>query len=135
MPKGESGRNHTTVTIELQRDNVTVSQFLSYIKSQAAKKGIDIGVDRDIFTNPHKDALNTSYFVRDGKKIVFNNGYKSEWDATDAACQAETIRTRPYDYQTYVLNFDGTHFNEICEFSFDDEKRGYGYYYYSSKTA
>ena len=29
----------------------------------------------------------------------------------------------------YILNWDGSMYNEICEFTFDDEKTGHGYYY------
>ena len=55
--------------------------------------------------------------------------WDDESDAEDASCQAETIKTFAYDYQMYVLCFDGSCYNEICEFSFDTETRGHGYYY------
>ena len=52
-----------------------------------------------------------------------------EWDGSDAPCEAQTDRSFAYDYQTYALFFDGTCYNEICEFTFDDDGRGHGYYY------
>ena len=52
--------------------------------------------------------------------------YHNDWteDGTDAPCRAETCRTFAYDFQTYILNHDGSMYNEICEFTFDDEKTG-----------
>jgi hypothetical protein len=58
---------------------------------------------------------------------------ESEWDGADAPAQAETTRTFAYDYQVYILNHDGTCYNEICEFTFDSENRGYGYYFQLNK--
>ena len=54
---------------------------------------------------------------------------------TNAPCRAETRKTFAYDYQTYILNFDGSMFNEICEFTFDDGKTGHGYYYQANRDA
>ena len=59
--------------------------------------------------------------------------YSSDWPADDAPCKAEASRSFPYDFQTYFLGFDGTCYNEICEFTFDSEKRGHGYYYQLNK--
>ena len=55
--------------------------------------------------------------------------------ADDAPCKSEIINLRPYEYQIYVLNFDGSCYNEICEFTFHDDKTGYGYYYTLNKNA
>ena len=35
---------------------------------------------------------------------------------------------------TIVRIFDGDCYNEICEFTFDDEKTGHGYYYQMQKS-
>jgi hypothetical protein len=59
--------------------------------------------------------------------------HDSKYSADDAPCKAETYTQFAYDYQCYVLNFDGTCYNEICEFSFDDDKKGHGYYYQMNK--
>ncbi|MDR1379646.1 MAG: hypothetical protein LBJ36_11445, partial [Synergistaceae bacterium] len=52
-----------------------------------------------------------------------------ELDGADAACKEETLRMLPLDYQVYNLNWDGSSFNVICEFTFDSETRGHGYFY------
>lgn len=59
--------------------------------------------------------------------------WDAEYPADDAPCQAEIFKQFACDYQCYVLNFDGTAFNEICEFTFDDDKKGSGYYYQANK--
>jgi hypothetical protein len=159
--------------IEIQRSNVTLAQFLRYVKQQCAKKGIDFYIDRDDFENPRSEYL-TSYTVIDGKRKSHFAEYRTytkfrrklashmtpegytryyhtdeleeyeetelhRWDiedsAEDAPCKAETVKVFAYDTQTYVLNFDGTCYNEICEFTFDDEKTGHGYYYQANKDS
>ena len=157
----------TTKMIELQRNNVTVADFLNYIKWECVKKGLDFSLSRDEFENPPTE-YSTGYTVIDGKKkgryseyreitnyrrkiesYQTSEGYtrfyqsnefeeyterklhswSDEWDAEDAPCKAETVRQFAYDNQTYILNFDGSCYNEICEFTFDSENRGHGYYY------
>jgi len=61
------------------------------------------------------------------------HSWSAEYDAEDAPCKAETVRSFAYDFQTYVLGFDGSCYNEICEFTFDDDNRGHGYYYQVNK--
>ncbi len=63
--------------------------------------------------------------------------YYNDWtaNATDAPCRAEICKTFAYDYQTYILNFDGSMYNEICEFTFNDEKTGHGYYYQANRDS
>ena len=161
----------TTTMIEIQRNNVTVSGFLSYIKNQCRKKGITFDFDRDNFENP-KSEYSSGYSVIDGKKkwhfsqyrmvtyyrrklksAVLPNGYIRYWytdeieeyqerelysydredDAADAPFKSEETRNFAYDCQTYILSFDGTCYNEICEFTFDTDNRGHGYYYQINK--
>ena len=93
-----------TQQIELQRSNVTPSQFLSYVKHQLKKRGM-----RDIASD-----LDLNYF-RAGCDLNFD--YRDE---PGKPCKAE---------KTYVLGWDGSCYNEICEFDFDNEKIGHGYYY------
>lgn len=59
--------------------------------------------------------------------------WSNEQSADDAPCQAETIRQFKCDTQTYILNHDGSCYNEICEFTFDDDKTGHGYYYQANR--
>ena len=121
--------------IELQRNNVTLTEFFSYIKSQCAKKGIDFGLYQDEFENP-TNPYEFSYLVKDGIKYVHtSDGPFQKSDGSDAAAKAETLRLKPLDYQSYALFHDGSCYNEICEFAYDDEKRGYGYYYKAKTDA
>ena len=160
-----------TTEIEIQRNNVSVSEFLNYIKNQCGKKGMTFDFDRGNFENPTEE-YSSSYSVIDGKKkcyfseyrmvtkyrrkhksFVLPNGYIRYWytdefeeyqekelysydreyDAEDAPCKSEVTRNFAYDHQTYILFFDGTCYNEICEFTFDSDNRGHGYYYQFNK--
>jgi hypothetical protein len=126
-------------SIEIERHNVTLAQFLSYIKRSCSKKGFCFELDRGPFEKPesypNSYTPERSYHVKDGKKICYDGLSKRhyELDASEATAKAETLRILPLDYQTYVLNFDGSCFNEICEFTYDDEKRGHGYYFQLNK--
>lgn len=99
--------------IEIERNGVTPAQFLSYVRQQLEKKGLrDISSDLDLDYFKSGNDLNFSYRDEPGKP-----------------CKAEKSISKPYEMQTFILNWDGTCYNEICEFDFDDEKRGHGYYY------
>ena len=117
--------------IEIQRNNVTLNAFFKYIESECKKKAMECMVDREIFENENINE-DYRYYVKDGIKHYSHNGFNTKHDGKDAACQSEIYRTKPYDFQSYVKNFDGTFFNEICEFTFDDENKGSGYYYQAS---
>ena len=54
---------------------------------------------------------------------------------TDAPCKSEICKSFAYDTQTFILNWDGSMYNEICEFTFDDEKTGHGYYCQANRDA
>lgn len=103
----------TLVQVELTRHNVTPAQFLAYVRSTLKSKGVrEYGSDLDL-----------AYFVR-GNDLNFYYH-----DEPGKPCKAEKSVSHPYEIQTYVLNWDGSCYNEICEFEFDDEKTGHGYYY------
>jgi len=103
----------TTIKIELTRSNVTPAEFLAYVRSQLKKKGI-----RDYASD-----LDLRYWAA-GNDLEFD--YR---DDPDRPCKAEKSISRPYEMQTYMLAWDGSLYNEICEMNFHDEKRGSGYYY------
>ena len=127
-----NNESETNKLVEIQRNNVTLAEFFSYIKNQCAKKGLDFGLerDRDVFENPPHE-MNFDYFVKDGKKYFSaDNGTRIEVDEP-AYAQAEKLLVKPLNYQTYTKNHDGSGYNEICEFTYDDDKRGHGYYYQS----
>ncbi len=121
-------------SIELSRSNVTPAKFFAEIRFACKQKGIDFSLELDQFAAPIQPS-NWRYFVKDGKKVCYDGDWRYELPAEDAPCQAETCRDLPYDCQTYILNFDGSCYNEICEFTFDDEKRGHGYYYQMNRDA
>lgn len=159
--------------IEIQRSNVTLAQFLRYVRQQCEKKGIDFYIEREDFEKPHAE-YSTSYSVIDGKKKCHFAEYRTvtryrrkiasyqtsegftryyhtdeleeyeetelhRWDSEESAenapCKAETFKQFACDYQTYILNFDGSCYNEICEFTFDEGNLGHGYYYQANRDA
>lgn len=122
--------------IELTRRNVTPAQFLAYVKSRCKAKGMEasISIDLEGLKNPNFIGY-YGYTVKDGKQRVNQDGKIFEFDAKDVPCKSEICNSKPYEHQTYFLNFDGTFYNEICEFSFDDEKKGTGYYYMNYGSA
>jgi hypothetical protein len=120
--------------IEIQVNNVTPSQFFAYIRKMCKKKGIDFDIELDEFKNPTQ-RWNSRYYVIEDKMICYSDNYRYEQDASKAPCKSEVAKLLPYDQQTYILGFDGSCFNEICEFTFDDEKKGHGYYYQINRDA
>jgi len=118
--------------VEVTRNNVTLAQFLAACRFECKKKGICFEIERDEFEKPPYPC-NTYYFIKDGKKISFNEGCRAEWNADDAPCKSEICKTKPLDTQTYILNHDGSMYNEICEFTFWDDKKGTGYYYRANR--
>ena len=99
---------NTNYTIEIQRRNVTPAQFLAYVRRRLKATG------GDAFCG----CLDLDYFAAGSEP-----NYDTERDGTHCIS-----RSKPYTMQTYILQ-DGRLYNEICEFEFDDEKTGYGYYY------
>ena len=53
--------------IEIERNNVTLAQFLRYVRQQCEKKGIYMEIDRDTFEMPLAES-SYSYFVINGEK-------------------------------------------------------------------
>lgn len=103
--------------LEITRHNVSPAEFLSYVRAQLKKKGM-----RDLSSD-----LDLDYFRR-GNDLNFYYH-----DDPEKPCKAEKSVSLPYEMQTFVLNWDGTRYNEICEFSFDNGKTGCGYYYLLSE--
>lgn len=117
--------------VEVTRTNITVKQFFKSIEKALERKGMSfLMVDLDSFehTTSNEDIR---YHIKDDIKYYSYNFYTVQQDATDSAAQSEIYTVRPYNFQTYCKNFDGSGYNEICEFTFDDEKKGTGYYYQS----
>lgn len=101
-----------TIEIEIERHNVTPAQFLAYLRSMQ-KKHPEMANDFDL-----------NMFSREGWSSNYSNALP-----TERPCEAERVTDKPYQKQTYIRNHDGSTYNEIIEFQFDDEKTGHSYYY------
>lgn len=160
-------------SIEIERNNVTLAQFLRYVRQQCEKKGIYMEIDRNEFEKPSRPE-SYSYTVINGEKKCHSASYRTmtnlrrklasyktvkgytrfyytdefeeyeetklcrhAWTekGTNAPCKSEICKSFAYDMQTYIPNWDGSMYNEICEFTFDDEKTGHGYYYQANRDA
>lgn len=106
--------------IEISRNNVTPAQFLAYCRKRVDEKG----------GNGIRSDLDLDYFKR-GNDLNFNIDHKSDNDDvyTISGVEYERSVSHPYEMQTYIRYTNGSVYNEICEFDFDDEKTGHGYYY------
>jgi hypothetical protein len=163
--------------IEIQRNNVTVAEFLRYIRQRCEKKGLSFDLSREDFESPRRHYLNRysctgnkrhDYNADGGMRskmrpvyaeartesgrllslyktgelevyeeyeVVFSEKTEEFTEDNRPPCKAETCKSFPYDHQMYILNWDGSCYNEIIEFTFDDDKRGSGYYYQMHKEA
>lgn len=120
--------------VECQRGNITLAAFLSYVKRQCNKAGLSCDIDPKEFENP-QHTTNSRYHVKDGKKFYTDNGFQTVLDVEDGfCCTAEVSKVMPLDFQTYVKGVDGGSYNEICEFTFDTETTGHGYYFQKTEA-
>ena len=106
-------KTRKTFEHEYQRYNVTPAQFLAYLRSMAKKYPGELCND-----------FNLDVFKGESWSIEYHDALPSE-----RPCMSEICTDRPYEKQTYIRNFDGSTYNEIIEFQFDDETHGTGYYY------
>lgn len=116
--------------VEFERNNVTPAHFLASIRAALKAKNIDTFViDTKEFANPERPC-NHGYNVTDGVKhsTDFITGYNWKLEP-DNDFKAEHNRSLPYDYQTYYRYNSGEVYNQIIEFTFDNEKTGRGYFY------
>lgn len=120
--------NKNKIEIEIQRNNVTLKEFFNYIKKQCIKKGIEFSLDIKEFENPSYQT-NQTHYGEDDKKISIINNTKFETERNGYPCKIETIRKLQFDYQVFGKMTDGYMYNEICEFEFDEDNKGSGYYY------
>lgn len=102
--------------LELTRTNVTPAAFLAYVRSMIRKHDLTAISAGDI---------DLEYF-RAGNDMNFDiSGRRNPY----TACMHERSVSKPYEMQTYVMNWDGSVYNHIMEFEFDDENTGHGYCY------
>lgn len=116
--RGQKGQNtmktNKTFEIEISRSNVTPAQFLSYVRRNVDRKGGEM----------LRGDLGLAYFAA-GNDLNFDIHHEEpEFDGLH-----EKSVSKPYEMQTYLRYSNGAVYNEICEFTFDDEKTGHGYYY------
>lgn len=104
--------------LELTRHGVTPAQFLAYVRQMCKRHGIPFEMSARDFANGQTWG-NDSYM---------DTRYIGGTPET-RPCFAETCKAKPYDHQTYFKGFDGSVYNEIIEFQFDDEKTGFGYFF------
>ena len=122
----ERGFEMARIEAEFQRVNVTVGRFLSYVRAQLKKRGLDEwagNLDYDNFTADNGV---------DGK-----TDHKAKNDEVYAlyGIELEIVRDRPYNKQTFEKRANGKVYNEIIEFAFDSESTGHGYYYLTDSGA
>ena len=120
--RGQKGRctmkkETSRFEIELSRSNVTPAQFLAYVRHMTDKKG-----GRYI-----RSDLDLAYF-KAGNDLNFDFTHEDP-EVPELLGLHEKSVSRPYEMQTYLRYPSGAVYNEICEFEFDDEKTGHGYYY------
>lgn len=107
-----------TQMLELTRSNVTPAQFMAYVKYQLRKHDM----------NDCASDLDLNYWKR-GDDLNFDIKYGPD-DPQREFCKAEKSVSRPYEMQTYVRNADDSVYNQIMEFTFDDDRIGHGYFFY-----
>lgn len=99
--------------MEITRHNVTPAAFLSYVRRRANCKG-------------------GRYVTSDLDLDYFKAGNDLNFDLVNANGEHEKSVSKPYEMQTYIKG-ENYIYNEICEFTFDTEKTGTGYYYIISE--
>ena len=67
-------------SIEIQRNNVTLAQFLRYVRQQCEKKGICMEIDREEFEN-----------LCPSQKNRHKNQKKAEWKCETQAAKAKRL--------------------------------------------
>lgn len=108
--------------LELTRRNVTPSQFCAYIRNQIRQHN---------FESIRAEDIDLDYWRR-GNDLSFDiKGNDPENDP----CEHERSISKPYEEQTYILNWDGSVYNFILEFNFWDDKTGTGYFYFVNTIA
>ena len=99
--------------IEITRTNITVSAFLAQVRFYVDRKGGKM----------LRGDLDLRYFAA-GNDLNFDVKHDG---------MHEKAVSHPYEMQTFIRNADGSVYNEICEFSFDSDNKGTGYYYLCNK--
>lgn len=123
--------------IELQRNHVTPAQFLAYVRAQCRKNGCETAITLEDFRDDKNPTMRSLRIV--GTDEIFCGSSESGnivRSVSPAVIPLEPYEfteeifiSEPYHSHIYFQRVDGVGYNEICEFSFDDEYFGHGYYY------
>ena len=105
--------------VEFLRTNVTVGQFLSYVRAQLRKRGLDELANDIDYDN----------FVSGDWSCKVDHKERNDEAYVSLGVEYEEVKDMPYDKKSYQRKANGAISNEIVEFIFDDEKTGRGYYY------
>jgi len=106
------------IEVEIHRTNITVSQFIASVKQVLKKKGIDYPYI------PYIACITTKEFKEMPVDSLGKMNYSTE------TLNSDFWYTKPCHYQTCFFKKSGVGTNEICEFEFDDNKKGNGYFYF-----
>ena len=106
--------------VEFSRTNVTVGQFLAYVRAQLKKRGLGEFIGSLGYEN---------FIGGNGIDAKVNHKEQNDTAYTELGIEYEEVRDLPYNKKSYQRTVNGVASNEIIEFEFDNEKSGRGYYY------
>lgn len=124
--------------IEITRHNVTLEQFINYVNRRCAQKGLEkFDVNAEWIMNPPYIS-DEDYRVMDDGRVEHRRGdhcWTGSLEEESVHYAAETDVQKPGEWVTYLRDFDGSEYKEICEFTLDDGDKGTGYFYKMVKEA
>lgn len=106
--------------VEIMRSNVTVGQFLSYVRAQLKKRGLDEFIGSLDYEN---------FIGGSGIDCTIDHKARNDEAYNQLGVEYEIVRDLPHNKKSYQRKVNGVASNEIVEFEFDNEKTGRGYYY------
>lgn len=107
------------IEAEYLRTNVTVGQFLSYVRANLRKRGL----------NEWANGIDYENFINGDWSCKVDHEELNDEAFTQLGVAYEEVRDLPYNKMSYQRKANGAVSNEIMEFVFDDESTGHGYYY------
>src|SRR5699024_11837454 len=89
-------------SIEIERNNVTLAQFLRYVRQQCERKGIDFGIERESFEKPLSES-SYGYTVINGEKKCHSAEYRTSTHLRRKLASYETQKGFVHYYYTDEL--------------------------------
>ena len=103
--------------IEIERNNVTLAQFLRYVRQQCEKKGIYMEIDRDTFEKPLTES-SYSYSVINGEKKCHSAEYQTRtYFRRKLASYQTTQGFKRYYYTDELEEYEKT---ELCRYDWTE---------------